>query len=241
MRHDADVPDNPYRLTESQLQASTGHAPGQELIESEPEVDIPHDLPLRVTPMSPVSEIYAYGQLTQARPSRRGLARGAALFLLLPLLLLLGTQVFGTFTRHDVAELPVEPIAPVVAEPVAMDCAGGMAAARPPYLSLACGDGAITLSATWTSWTQAEARGIGSVSVDDCLPSCIGGKEHAYPVTVRLLDPTTQALPLTGDATYFRTLEVTFTRTSPVVGHLIRCALATNDQLGGCASQLTTG
>ena len=70
--------DNPYRLTEAELRRSTGHAPGQELVESEPELAVPHDLPLRVTPMSPATEIQALGQLTTSRGPRRRAARVVA-------------------------------------------------------------------------------------------------------------------------------------------------------------------
>jgi hypothetical protein len=80
------VGDDKYKLTEAELMASTGHAPGQELVEVEPEVEQHYEPPMRVTPMSPVSEIQALGQLTQARPSRKKWARAAAVLWLAPLL-----------------------------------------------------------------------------------------------------------------------------------------------------------
>lgn len=70
------------------LERSTGHAPGEELVEVEPEVER-HWVPaLRVTPMSPVSEMQAYGQIDTSIPGVRGrLARGAALVLLAAIVL----------------------------------------------------------------------------------------------------------------------------------------------------------
>lgn len=55
---------NPYRMTLGELADSTGHAPGEELVEIEPEVEQHYQPPMRVTPMSPVSEIQALGQMT---------------------------------------------------------------------------------------------------------------------------------------------------------------------------------
>ena len=73
---------NPFRISLRDLERSTGHAPGERLVETEPEVDVPHELPMRITPMSPVSEMQAIGQLTQARPGRRGIGRVVALVFL---------------------------------------------------------------------------------------------------------------------------------------------------------------
>lgn len=65
------------------LERSTGHAPGEELVEIEPEVEQHYEPAMRVTPMSPVSEIQAYGQIDPTIPGRRGsAARVAALILL---------------------------------------------------------------------------------------------------------------------------------------------------------------
>lgn len=87
--------DNPYRLSEAELRRSTGHAPGQPLVETEPELTVPHELPLRVTPMSPASEIAALGQLSRARPSQR---RTAKLFALLMLALTAGALLINAVT-----------------------------------------------------------------------------------------------------------------------------------------------
>ena len=75
--------ENPYQVSLGELARSTGHAPDQQVIETEAELEVPHALPIRVTPMSPASEIAAFGQLSNARPSRKRQARFAAAFLLL--------------------------------------------------------------------------------------------------------------------------------------------------------------
>jgi len=61
---------NPYRISEAALRRSTGHAPEQPLIEEQAELDVPHDLPLRITPMSPASEIAALGQIQRGSGGR---------------------------------------------------------------------------------------------------------------------------------------------------------------------------
>jgi hypothetical protein len=73
---------SPYEISEEELRRSTGHAPGQPLTEMEPEAEVAHELPLRVTPMSPVTEIQALGQISGARLEAKGKARVASLVLL---------------------------------------------------------------------------------------------------------------------------------------------------------------
>lgn len=86
-------PANPYRLWMDELERSTGHAPGEPLVETEPELESHYEPPVRVTPMSPVTEIQALGQLTNAGPGMRGKARLGALLLLVPLVAALVWQV----------------------------------------------------------------------------------------------------------------------------------------------------
>jgi hypothetical protein len=80
---------NRFRVTLADLERSTGHAPGEELVEIEPEVEHHYEPPMRVTPMSPASEVQALGQLTWAAPERKRWARAAALLWLVPLVLLI--------------------------------------------------------------------------------------------------------------------------------------------------------
>ncbi len=86
-------------MTLAELAESTGHAPGADLVEIETEIEHHYEPPIRVTPMSPASEIAALGQLTNARPERKGLARGAALVLLTPLVISLLYQLVHAVTR----------------------------------------------------------------------------------------------------------------------------------------------
>jgi hypothetical protein len=76
-----------------ELERSTGHAPGGPLVEIEPEVEHHYEPPMRVTPMSPATEIQALGQIDPSIPGRRGAARVAALVLLTPLVLTLLWQL----------------------------------------------------------------------------------------------------------------------------------------------------
>lgn len=90
---------NPFRMSLDELARSTGHAPGEPLVETEPEVELHYEPPLRVTPMSPASEIAALGQLTEARQGRKGLARAAALLLLVPFAAAVVYQLLQLLTR----------------------------------------------------------------------------------------------------------------------------------------------
>ena len=77
-----------FRISLRDLERSTGHAPGEPLVETEPEVEHHWEPPLRVTPMSPVSEMQAYGQIDPSIPGVRGrMARLASLALLAPIVL----------------------------------------------------------------------------------------------------------------------------------------------------------
>lgn len=84
-------------MTLDDLANSTGHAPGEATVEIQPELELPHDLPLRVTPMSPVSEIAAIGQLARAPRNRRALARRVAILWLALICLPLFWSVLARF------------------------------------------------------------------------------------------------------------------------------------------------
>jgi hypothetical protein len=77
-----------FRIGLRDLERSTGRAPGAPTVEVEPLVEPLWEPAMRVTPMSPVSEIQAYGQIDGRIPGRRGTAaRVAAWALLVPVLL----------------------------------------------------------------------------------------------------------------------------------------------------------
>lgn len=44
-------------------------------------------------------------------------------------------------------------------------------------------------SLSWSTWTRSQALGSGAVWLDDCEPSCAGGKFDPYAVKVHAFDP----------------------------------------------------
>jgi hypothetical protein len=76
---------------------------------------------------------------------------------------------------------------------------GGQFVRRPSFLGLTPTDGEIVAgdrrsfrdpgSIRWTSWTKSTADGVGALWVDTCLPSCAGGKEDRYAVSIKASDP----------------------------------------------------
>jgi hypothetical protein len=58
---------------------------------------------------------------------------------------------------------------------------------RPGSFTLTCADGYEYLTGlSWTSWTPKLASGYGTQVQNDCIPSCVGGHFHGYPVLVVL-------------------------------------------------------
>ncbi len=93
--------------------------------------------------------------------------------------------------------------------PVVVDCAG-QARTRPGQYVLACGDGGGALAGLrWTNWGPSSAAGDGASVIDDCVPSCVAGHGHSFPVLVRLW----RAEPLPGHhgERYFTRLTLTYT------------------------------
>jgi hypothetical protein len=57
---------------------------------------------------------------------------------------------------------------------------------RPSRYILACADGnAFLKGLSWTSWTP-NAHGTGKEAINLCVPSCVAGHFHTYPLTVTL-------------------------------------------------------
>ena len=93
--------------------------------------------------------------------------------------------------------------------PAVIDCAG-QARTRPGQYVLACGDGAASLTGLrWATWGAASAAGGGTSVIDDCVPNCVAGHGHGFPVLVRLW----RAEPLPGHRgeRYFTHLTITYT------------------------------
>lgn len=58
---------------------------------------------------------------------------------------------------------------------------------EPDFLMIACADGGNYVEhLKWSSWSARMALGTGIEQINDCEPSCAGGKFHSYPVSVRL-------------------------------------------------------
>lgn len=63
---------------------------------------------------------------------------------------------------------------------------------RPTDIVLACGDGNFFLSdLRWSRWDARGATGRGVAHWNDCSPTCVAGRFHAYAVAVALARPRT--------------------------------------------------
>ena len=65
------------------------------------------------------------------------------------------------------------------------DC--GKAQARPDTISLACADdNAYVAAINWRNWGGRRSQGTGTLTVNNCNPSCVADKFKTYPVTISL-------------------------------------------------------
>ena len=62
----------------------------------------------------------------------------------------------------------------------------------------------------WSKWNKTKAVGSGGNWLNDCKPSCAGGKFHSYPVTLKLTRPRT----VSGKHIFTR-MTVTYTQNLP--------------------------
>lgn len=100
---------------------------------------------------------------------------------------------------------------PAVASHVLVAPCGDKPVVMPLWIVLACGDGnAQVVHLVWTSWGSSDARASGDYAVNDCSPTCVGGKFQEYPATVILAD-----VKAVQGSEYFTTLSVQFTAASP--------------------------
>jgi hypothetical protein len=93
--------------------------------------------------------------------------------------------------------------------PVVVDCAVH-GQTRPGQYNLACAGGGAYLSGLhWASWGASAAFAEGFSTINDCVPSCVGGHGHTFPVLVTLW----RAEPRPGHAgqRYFTRLTVIYT------------------------------
>ena len=117
--------------------------------------------------------------------------------------------------------LPLTAVAASLALPAAAGAGGGERvffpgdcetnAYKPRTITVACADGNFQVRRiSWTTYGSSSARGTGTARVNDCQPTCAGGRFRNYPARV-VLSRVTQC----GDVPQFRRLAVTFTRTRP--------------------------
>ena len=99
--------------------------------------------------------------------------------------------------------------AAAVTLPGAPTCGDSAPEIRATFITLACGDGTVTLSdINWTSWGSSSATGTGSFGTVQCVPNCAQGTETKTPASITLSDPSTgnggpvfqnvSVVPLTG-------------------------------------------
>lgn len=138
----------------------------------------------------------------------RGRARGAALALC-------GIAAIAVTAcaapAPDTAAAPRQVAAVTVAAgvPVVVDC-GGHAQTRPGGYVLPCVSGGVELTGLhWASWGSSAAFAGGIITINDCVPSCVGGHGHSFPVLVALW----RAEPWPGHAgeRYFTRMTIIYT------------------------------
>ena len=72
---------------------------------------------------------------------------------------------------------------------VVLDCLG-KPQVKPRDFVLTCADGNSALTKmAWNTWTPAMASAGGTLVENDCIPSCVGGHFHSYPVLAVLWGP----------------------------------------------------
>ncbi len=91
------------------------------------------------------------------------------------------TAVQHTAVQH--AAVGAASYARAAVPPVVIDCSADQV--RPRTFILNCADGNNYLTGlSWSAWSAAFASGTGTQMINDCWPTCAGGKVHSYPVDV---------------------------------------------------------
>ena len=121
--------------------------------------------------------------------------------------------------------------APAAGVPVVVDCAGH-AQTRPGQYVLACADGNAYLARLqWATWGSSAAFADGISTFNDCVPNCVSGHRHSFPVLVALW----RAEPRPGHAgeRYFTQLTIIYTgsRTYRAGGKLYHLPVTVTDPL----------
>ncbi|WP_055591100.1 hypothetical protein [Peterkaempfera griseoplana] len=91
------------------------------------------------------------------------------------------TATAATTVPATAASAPKAPRATVV-----VNCFGAPKV-RPTEIILACADANDLLSSLrWTSWGGTTATGGGVRELNDCVPTCVAGHFHSYPIRITL-------------------------------------------------------
>lgn len=130
-----------------------------------------------------------------------------ALWIVAPALLIV--FVFGTGTASAAKVFAPE------------DC--GKAVARPDTISLACADDNIYIAAiNWSNWGGRRSQGTGTLTVNNCNPSCVADKFKTYPVIVSLRKVRLRKCATKKRVPMYRTAVLSFTANEPSFASSIR-------------------
>lgn len=98
---------------------------------------------------------------------------------------------------------------PVSSLPVVINCLGH-AQTRPRQYILACADGNSYLAGLhWAAWGSTAAFASGTDTFNDCVPTCVAGHFHSFPVLVTLWHA--QPLPHKASVRYFGRVTIIYT------------------------------
>ena len=104
---------------------------------------------------------------------------------------------------------PMAVTAAAASAPVLVDCATH-AQTRPGRYVLACADGsAYLVGLHWAAWGSSAAFAGGTSTFNDCVPTCVAGHGHSFPVLVALWRP--EPLPGQVGERYFTRLTIIYT------------------------------
>lgn len=96
------------------------------------------------------------------------------------LLIALTVVAIGSVSTVAVANSAAAAEQPDPKKTYIVNCQGGLDY-RPSQIVLACGDaGVLFADVTWSRWTMNGARGVGTLTVNTCEPTCSAGNLETY-------------------------------------------------------------
>jgi hypothetical protein len=171
------------------------------------------------------------GDIQMTTRTTRGRVRAAAIAL--GGIAAIATTACAASTSATAAtrQQPLAVTATAAGVPVVVDCAAH-GQTRPGEYILACADGNASLAGLrWAAWGSSAAFADGTSSFNDCVPSCVAGHGHSFPVLVALWRP--EPLPGHAGERYFTRLTIIYTgnRTYHAGGKLYHLPATTTDPL----------